>query len=170
MARPVRWIGEAFTFQSVGAGGVMLTAAAEADLEEMTQPTVIRMRGQVTMKLNASDGVTYQASSYRIGIIVVHKSAVAGDISLAAFGNPWLYYATGLLWQPVTTLVNGFTGATYGSALGASTRKQVHQIDVKAMRKIDRNSRLVLVADRATEAGAPNSPQVYGHVRVLVKE
>jgi len=168
--RAVRWIGKVLSFAEFGSE--VIVAASEADLEDFTSPTIIRIRGRLTIKLNASDGITYQATTFRMGLIVAHKSIAGVDLSVDDLGNPWLWYSSGIVWQPTTALQywNGSAAVSYNAALGANTRKETLDIDVSSMRKVRENERLILVVNRTAAAGAPDSPEIYGHIRVLVKE
>jgi len=168
--RATRWIGTEIDFAEFATSLVVI--GSETQFEELTSPTVIRCRGRITVKLNATTGDTYEATSYRMGIRVLHKDLVAGDIDFTDYTTPWLWYMTGALWQAIGTRSywNGSAEIDYNAALGANTRKDTHDIDIKAMRKVNRNEHLVLLGEKVTEAGSPGNPEWYGHVRTLVKE
>ncbi len=169
--RRVQWVGTVHAFQTFGATALD-TIVSDTVFEDFTAPTIVRIRGRLIVKLNASSGAIYQATSFRFGLIVAHKSVAAGDYDVDDVNNAWLWYNSGLVWQPIgeRKYWDGAAAIAYNGALGASTRKEVFEIDIKAMRKVPDNYRLVLVSERTVEAGAPNDPEFYGHFRVLVKE
>ncbi len=98
--RRVTWLGSVVTFSTVTAQDFR-TIVDEASFEALTQPTIVRIRGTFTMKLNASTGVVYEASSYRMGLMVHHKSIGTG-IDVDKLDNPWLWYDSGIVWQPIS--------------------------------------------------------------------
>ncbi len=169
--RRVQWIGTVHAFQTFGATSLD-TVVSEAVFEEFTAPTIVRIRGRLVVKLNASSGSIYQATSFRFGLIVAHKSVAAGDYDADDLRNPWLWYNSGLVWQPIgdRPYWNGSALLQSPAALGSNARKEVYELDVKTMRKVPENYRLVLVSESTAEAGSPGSPEFYGHFRVLVKE
>ncbi len=172
MPRTTRWMND---------GAIALTqfsntlseVVATSLFEELTEPTIVRIRGRLVFKLNATGTNVYEASSYRAGIVVAHEALTSLDINADTIGdNPWMWYTSGILWSVVTDheYWNGSAAVTYSVAAGDFTRKDIHEIDISAMRKVNRNERLVLVLRSTQEQGTPPNPEVYGHLRVLVKE
>ena len=169
--RQPRWLGKVFGLTAL-TDQLPYEVIPEADLEELTSPTIIRIRGTFTIKLNASQLGAYQATSYRMGLIVAHKQLTGvGDISVDDLTIPWLWYHSGVLWaqQCEREYWNGSSAVSYQKQDNGYRREVVH-IDVAGMRKIDRNQRLILVMKHVDSAGSPNNTEIAGHVRVLVKE
>ena len=171
MARQTAWIGSVVNFQSLSTPDEV-TIADEASLEQFTNPTIVRMRGKLIWKLNASTGNIYEARSFRAGLLVANKSVVAAGIDVDELELPWLWYTSGIVWAPITAgqYWNGSAAVAYNLQAGAATRRMVDTIDVAAMRRINRNDTLSLFVEHTIEAGSPSDLEVYGHIRVLVKE
>jgi len=168
--RRVQWVGREVAFQSFGSTAAF-EVVTEAEMEVFTSPTIIRIVGTLIFKLNTSTNNLYEATKYRFGLIVAHKSIGTAEIVGSDYTNAWLYTDSGLLWASTDEqqVYNGTTNITY-STQNTGYRKQVHNFDARAMRKVGRNERLILVLERENAAGSPSNPEMFGHIRVLVKE
>ncbi len=170
-ARRVNWLGKVLGKTDIATGAIT-EIVSEADLEQFTSPTIVRIRGRITFKLNASSTDTSEASSFRGGLICANKNLDAvGEIDADDLTAPWLWYTSGLIWTPriVHAYYNGTSDTTFNT-LDAGFRRDVVDIDSQAMRKVERNARLVLVLEHTDEEGSPNNLEIAGHLRVLVKE
>ncbi len=169
--RATAWMGSKISFTTFGAAAAVVVGT-ELDFERFTSPTIIRIRGRIVVKLNASTGDTYEATSYKMGLIVAHKSTGSSEVDVDDVEQPWMWYTSGLVWQPVGQLKywNGSAAINYNSAISGATRKEVHEVDTSAMRRLSTNERLILVLERTVEAGSPGDPEIAGHIRILVKE
>ncbi len=115
------WLGGNSLLGSVAIGGTSnqpLVSDAE-ELSDLTNPTIIRVRGHLHLQVNALVGQVYWAA----GLIMIETNAVIAG----AWPDPitdqdadWFWHASGLLFD-----------------FGGGQRYVNHVIDSKAMRKID---------------------------------
>ncbi len=157
--RPTFW--EGATFQALpsiaGAPATVSTLVTEALLENVPEPTVVRIRGSYVYSETAIDGTAACA----MGIMLVDKAALAVGIGslptpLADIGSDWI-------WWDIFGLDN------VGTVAADPVRTGSRMIDSKAMRKVKMNEQLVLITEVVALGAAAAVVTIAGGVRVLFK-
>ncbi len=139
--RSMFWEGAQVNF-SLATGLTSATAiVSESTLENIPEPTLIRVRGQVSQGVSAQSGTPATALiSYGL-IVVTAKAFAAGAASLPAagtdIGSDWLWHSQ----VPV------IARSAVGVEVATGPRESRFEIDNKAMRKIGNNQLLVLIVE-----------------------
>ena len=178
--RPVEWQGQVFAQKNfpTTAGQNNFFVVVDADesgpnpfsFQHYTRPTIVRIVGALTAQLSAdSTSIENRDFRYAIGIICCDENLPAQDLQ-SEYAHPWLWLGTGTLHRPMfgVPVYNGTTIVTSNST-GYGQPIIRHEIDIRAMRKVNRDCelRIVLAADDTVGA---SSPHLSGFLRCLVKE
>ena len=139
--RSTSWEGASINLTTTTGTSVFQTIVSEAIIEQITKPTVVRIRGELNFRMTAQ-GASVTASNQFVGIKVATQSAIAAGIAslelpATGIGSDWIWwYATSF--QTTTASEH---------ALGADSTTNRVVIDSKAMRKVGSNMALILVAE-----------------------
>ena len=161
--RRTTWEGAAFDANIANGVSFVSTVVSEAILENVPNPTVVRIRGRVHI-VGTAIGAAFARTQVAMGIYVADSKAITAGITalelpFTGIGSDWMWWDTAILES--NTSVSPPSVDNLGSHFDI-------EIDNKAMRKIQPNQALVFVA----ENNALNSTltvQVSGVVRVLLK-
>ena len=160
--RPTFW--EGVNVDSLVATGTqnVIAAVPEATLENVPNPTIVRVRGQFLI------GVVSPSAGARahmtMGLIIVDTQAFSVPVvqaPLGDIGSDWLW------WTSISLIADG-TGVTPTDDGGLSVFERV-EIDNKAMRKFQNNQVLALVLQNNVLNGTM-SIRVSGVPRFLFKK
>lgn len=175
--RRVRWLRDD-PFSTTGSTGTdaLVTIASAADFEQFNNPTIVRIRGQVSVHLIKTDADQAESIDVMLGIRVQDEQVIAaGDLrSSNVLDAPWMWLAHAKLYsvikwepaanssgtvislQPTTMTVDGVTHRRF-------------EVDVKAMRRVPQNHSLVLCWTWA-QVDETADLNVNGQLSCLVQE
>ncbi len=157
--RKTTWVGPAnqgYISVATGASTILGSFTPSTDVVSMAQPTVIRVRGAVSVI-----GETFAADleyGGAFGMAVV--STQAFNAGIAAVPTPF----TEAGWNGWFVWRSFANRLEFGDATGRFLAGETMEIDSKAMRKVGTSETVILVAE--SQVGAI---QVASHVRMLVK-
>jgi len=140
-----------------GVSVTVSTLVAEALLENVPEPTLVRVRGTYGYSETALDG----SAVLTLGIMVVNEPALTAGV--ASVPQPQNDIGSDWLWWDSVPLLNVATAGEDPLRTGVRT------IDSKAMRKIKNNQVLVLMTQVTGIGAAAGVVTVVGAVRVLFK-
>jgi len=160
--RRTSWEGAAFDLEVVTGASGFVTIVSEAILENVPEPTIVRVRGNMLVRQSAQ-GAAGTRTNVVYGIKLATASAIAAGIGsiedpLDGIGSDWLW------WDSVAM-------NTLDTGLGATNSGQTYHrvaIDSKAMRKVGNNTGLVFVV-QVVSVTSTATIQTTGAVRVLLK-
>ncbi len=161
--RPMFWEGATFTFSNATNTVFQTTLIAETVLENVPNPTIIRIRGRMSVFLTAvASADTIVSMSY--GIKLVTQAALAIGVTAMELpstdpGSDWLWWDTIVVHKALNT-------GPEDQQLGAN--KEI-EIDNKAMRKIGKNRALVMIVQNIQVSGGAGTVASVGQVRCLFK-
>lgn len=165
--RPVEWQGQANDdYATSGLGSVTRhTIVNAATLSEYTKPTMVRLSGRYTFKLNAATAMTTSnVSAFQVGIAVVHEDVTSLDPEDS--DEDWVWRESGILIRAYQTSNSG-NNIHVNDVSGIQSRV----VDVRAMRKIPSDHHMIALFVHAYDLdGNPSSLQHFGHCRALIKE
>ena len=157
--RPTFWEGAIFQALPSVAGAVATvnTLVTEANLENVPNSTVVRVRGNYGWSVAGANG----SGACTLGIMLVNAPALAVGIGslptpLTDIGSDWLWWDS-FGWDNVGTVGDG--------PVLAGQR----MIDTKAMRKTALNQVLVLITEIQGLGATAGIATIAGSLRVLVK-
>ena len=160
--RPVFWVGANF-LNLVGSGtNVVSSIQSEAELENVPNSTLIRIRGECLVIVDTASATPSRAQA-TLGIKFATTAAFTGGTvegPNSSIGSDWIWWSTVSL-----QLESGTVGSPGGD--GTSIVKRV-EIDSKAMRKTPLNAQLIFASENSTVT-ALMSFDVLGTVRLLFK-
>ena len=140
----------------------VIAAVSEATLENVPNPTIVRVRGSLTLKQTSP---TAGARTHMVmGLIVMDAVAFAvpaAESPLTDIGSDWLW------WTSQSFHADG-TAVTPLDEAGGAVWSRV-EVDNKAMRKIQSNQVLALVLANSPSAGTATII-VNGVLRFLFKK
>ena len=183
--RPVEWAGNTFSDQILPAQGLSADyVVIDADdggpspfsFEHYTKPTITRCVGRLVFQLNASTAdpdINYELR-YMVALICADEDKPSGNPA-SEFGHPWMWMDFGFLHRPsVGAKVSGVGPAevilTADSKQSVYGTPQVHHVlDIRTMRKVNRDCELRVVVRTMFSAGAI-APRLHGFIRCLIKE
>lgn len=175
---PTKWLSQDFFDTSETTEGTFSVEVVDyLRFADFTNPTVVRIRGQIWVSLTRNDATTSEGIEFAMGIIPVPDTFDNDDMSslLTQQGaeNQWMYYHVGRLQSQLISFAlfnssGSSTGNTSGSYSGPSAF-EIIDIDVKAMRRMKPGDSLRLFSTWATSTGAPDF-RLSGQLRVLTKE
>jgi len=159
--RTAFWEGALIDFSLASGTSAIAAAISEATLENVPNPTIVRVRGNVHLVATAVGG-TLARANITLGLMVVDARAFAagaGSLELPGtdLGSDWMWWDTRTLEQTSATVVDDSTGI----------RKDIH-VDNKAMRKVGLNQLLVFFAQGVVLNSAVTT-QVTASLRILIK-
>ena len=160
--RPTFWEGAGLNLTVTTGASVSATVVSEAQLEQVPNPTLVRIRGSLLVLVTAAAATPSSCVAF-LGIKVVQAAALAAGAPAVPFtdiGSDWVW------WQAVGMNLAGGTVAAPNS--DGSTIVHRVEIDSKAMRKIKGNEVLVFVAQNVV-ATSTQTFDVDGGMRVLLK-
>ncbi len=139
---------------------IFATVVSEATLENIPDPTIIRIRGDLAV-------VEKQQGANDSGIVTMGMMVVtAAAFAASAIPDPIVDISSDWMWWDSRALARD-VGVLPETALGTFARVS---IDNKAMRKVGLNQILIFVIKLTTLAGANVQYNVSGAVRVLLKK
>ncbi len=155
--RQVTWVGPADQDAvSVASGGSTIIASFAPDGNLMIKPTVVRTRGNVSIRPQTFAADLAISGAY--GICVVSDEAfTAGAASIprpfddASWDGWFVWRSFEDFWE-------------FGDATGMRRQSIVQEVDSKAMRKVSENETVVLMCE--SQSGALN---ISMHLRMLFK-
>ena len=160
--RVTTWEGVAIDMIGIDAAGISAVMITEAVLENMPNPTIVRIRGELMVTNNA--GVSTSASSgfCTVGAMLVDSRALAAGIGSMELpstnvGSDWMYWDVFNFGEQVANEVDNND---------LSVNRKV--VDSKAMRKVKPNQALVLIAQVQTCVGTIEA-HLCGSLRILLK-
>jgi len=157
------WEGANLLFSNATNTSAVLAVISEATLENVPNPTVIRIRGRLSAFLTAvASADTILTMTY--GIMVVDEAALA--IGVTALQLPGTDIGSDWMWWDTIILNKALNTGPEDEQIGAN--KEI-VIDNKAMRKIGLNQALVLVAQNTQNSGGAGTVASVFQARVLVK-
>ena len=149
--------------------GVVVCSAAE--LAAFTDPTIVRVKGDLILSLSNSNSTVAQATDYTLALLVCDGNLGTYDpTTSAAADSPWMWLKHGRLVVNQMPVWNGAAIEFRGYGGGAWTMDQIH-VDVKAMRRCLGNASLQLWLKLTNGVNVANGALVMrGLLRALVKE
>jgi len=145
----------------------------DVELNKYTDPTIVRVRGNITVELERSHSTLTQTLVYAFGLIVLDLNVITvSDILTTSVTRDWMWLHYGRIKSERHTypVWNGSTVLTSTTTSTAYTGFAQIPVDVRAMRRVKRSEQLHLVFScRASdEPGA--SVRVGALLRALIKE
>ncbi len=138
--RLTNWIGPADQeYVTVSAGTKVIIASLDPDVANMVRPTIVRTRGNVSIKTNVATALTFVGA---FGVGVVSNDAFAAGV--ASIPGPFsdADWHGWFVWR-------SFSYSQIESGTGANVW-QNHlnvEVDSKAMRRVSTNETVVLIAE-----------------------
>ena len=160
--RRTSWEGAQLNFTLTTGVQSQAAIVSEAILENVPNPTIVRIRGEVLVAVSAS-GAAGAVSEAVMGIKITTSSAfAAGGASVESpsteIGGDWIWWHTAPLRNDAA-----FTAGNDEGLLWARV-----PIDSKAMRKVKVNEVLIFVVHNVAIAST-HSQVISGGVRILLK-
>jgi len=157
--RVTSWHGGGVDIANIVTGTIQFqTIVSEATMETFPTPTIVRIRG--SLSLLTDDSSTPGAFGFvNVGLIVVTAAALAASgvpAPLTDIGNDWIW------WECFTF------GASAADVIGEEITIDRKIVDSKAMRKVGLNEVLVLVAE-LNNSESVMVANLQGALRVLLK-
>lgn len=156
---------------------VQTTICDNTDFEEFTNPTIVRIRGRVNVHLLKSDADQPQNLEVALGIGLVDVNVITpGDIlTKAVYEYPWMWteYAnlwSVIKWEPAVNSSGTVISLQPTTMSVAGITHQSWSVDIKAMRRVPQDKRLVLTYSWQSNATAGESLEVSARLRTLIKE
>ncbi len=161
--RAMFWAGSSQSASNATNTSSVGTLVSESTLENVPNPTIIRIRGRLTCfitAIGADDAIT----TMTYGIMVVSAAALAGaSVPAPAPANdvdsPWM-------WWDTVVLQKALQAGAEDTAIGAHYYMDV---DSKSMRKIKQNEVLIFVSQNAAISGGAATVHTAGNFRILIK-
>ena len=158
------WEGASFSQLLTTGTAAVLTAVSEATIENIPNPTLVRVRGEGAVYVTAI-GASGAQAIVSVGLIKVTARALAAGV--ASLPTPGTDTGSDWLWHKDVPLgVRGSLGAD-SESLGAHVAR--FEIDNKAMRKFEPNEVLVIVFENVALVGT-QSTQITVAMRFLFKK
>ncbi len=162
-ARRTTWEGATLADTVTSGASSFSTIVAEATLENVPNPTIVRIRGNILIRM-AAQGAAATTGQLFMGIRLATASAIAagiGSIETPAndIGSDWL-------WWTVAGFHTGASAQIDNVAFGATSRDVL--VDSKAMRKVGVNMGLIFVMQHNAVVST-QTLSVIGGFRVLLK-
>ena len=155
--RQVTWVAPADQgFVSVGGGAKILVASFTPFAFGMVKPTVVRTRGEVSIKPSAFGVDVDIVGAYGMG--VVSDQALAAGVT--SIPGPW----TDADWDGWFVWRSYSYHLEFTSGTGVRIISEQYTVDSKAMRKVSDNETVVIVAESQAVAFEISMP-----VRMLLK-
>ncbi len=160
--RRMSWEGAIFALTPATGNQTFSTIVSEALLENTPNPTIVRVRGQLLVRITGV-GAAIAAAHLTFGIKLVTGQALG--IGITAIEHPGTDIGSDWLWWDTRT-VRSKDGITDADMSTAQTVRV--SIDSKAMRKVPPNKALVLIVQN-TVIVSTITATIEGQVRVLLK-
>ena len=139
----------------------MGVAVSEAEMENVPNPTLIRIRGEFVVRLSAEAAAGSQ-TLLSMGLIIQSARAIAAGVG--GMPVPFGGIASDWIWHRNVPLSSGAGGLNPADP-GQNTR---FEVDNKSMRKFDFNQGLVLVIQNSVITSTA-TVEVVGGLRILFK-
>jgi len=157
---------EGVSLQQVSTTGVVLATSvvSEAILENVPNPTIVRIRGELLLHVTAR-GANVSESTIFMGIKLVTATAFAAGV--ASIESPGTDIGSDWIWWGVRSFatLTAQPAATDSNGEMLTTRVP---IDSKAMRKVEVNKLLVFVSENSVVTST-QTVTITGSARVLLK-
>jgi hypothetical protein len=145
---------------------VVTTIILESELDNVPNPTLIRVRGQIANQMAAA-GAVNEAFILAHAIMVVDAKQLAIGVTamplpLSSNSEDFLWFGQAMIASPVAANSNDVDNylPTYHSI----------EVDSKAMRKITLNQAVVLVSELVQVNGTAGAVQFWLNLRMLLKK
>jgi len=139
--RAVTWVGQPDQgYTTIGANAKVLIASFDPSAAGLPKPTIVRSRGQVSIRPPVSTSTDAAiVGAYGLGIV----SDQAFGVGITAIPGPWSRsdWDGWVVWRSFAFMLDFYTGA---GVIMASIQQEV---DSKGMRKMSDNETLVFVAE-----------------------
>ena len=160
--RPMHWDGADVNLTVTTGASVVGTLVSEANLENVPNATLVRIRGELLVMLTSSVATPGACHAY-MGIKLTTSTALAApsvELPFTNIGSDWIWW---------TTVPLNLTGGSVASP-NSDGRSIVHRVmvDSKAMRKTSLNQVLVLVVQNVVVTSTQTF-DVNGGLRMLFK-
>jgi len=162
--RSTSWEGGVVNVTATTGAGFTDTIITEAILENVPNPTIVRIRGSLLLRVTAIAAAP-SVSLITMGIKLTSGSALAAGIGAIELpsdevGSDWIWWSS-RAFNADTALaaVNGDDGEALATRV---------EVDSKAMRKVQPNQVLIFVAQNSALTST-QSIRISGLVRVLLK-
>jgi len=158
--RRMTWEGSQVDMTMTSGASTVLAIVTEATLENIPNPTIVRVRGNLLLRVTAQGAAGTRGILF-LGIKLTTATALAAtavEVPGTDIGSDWLW------WE-----ARGFS--TLDTGIGQSNNQQTYvhlPIDSKAMRKVEINQVLVLVVQH-TALVSTQTLQATGGLRILLK-
>ncbi len=159
--RPTFWEGSVNEFTLATGVRGFTTAVSEAILENSPNPTLVRVRGEAILTINAR---TAAGDDAVLGLGLIPQSAAAIAAGVASMPNPVTDIGSPWIWHQMISMRTNIAPPNGTDILG-NVRIP---IDNKSMRKFDLNQGLVLVAQNLAVQGTLTI-RVVVTLRILFK-
>ena len=162
--RNLSWQGGNFNVNAGSGAAFVQTLVSEAIFEGFPNPTVVRIRGSLLLRVSAV-GATVAVSHLTMGIKLVTASAFA--IGLTALEQPFDEVGSDWIWWSGRSFHNTTALSAVAGDDGEALVTRV-EVDSKAMRKVTPNKLLVFVAQNSAITST-QTIGVQGIIRILLK-
>ncbi len=158
--RRTTWEGTGISVSVTSGTSVVTTLLSEAALENIPNPTIVRIRGSLLLRVTAQ-GASASTAHMFMGIKLTTATALAipaVELPDADIGSDWIWWGE-----------RGFS--TLDTGIGQSNSGQTYErliIDSKAMRKVQPNQVLVLVTQNVVTLST-QTILAEGAFRILLK-
>ena len=158
--RPTFWVGGSLGVTIATGTVVTQTIVAESELESVPNPTIVRVRGEVIIRVSAI-GASGAAGLISLGLILQSARSIAAGVTgmpvpFTDLGSKWLYHRM----IPIQTETQ--------TNEDSNQHNVRFEVDNKSMRKTTLNEGLVMVLQN-TALNSTFTAEVFGGFRVLVK-
>ena len=157
------WEGVNIDISVTTGASVVIAAITEANLESVPNPTIVRVRGNLLCRVSAT-GAASAAASLTMGLIVMDARSFAVpsvEIPNTDVGSDWFW------WDQRSFTKDTTTGQADDDS-GESLVTRIH-VDNKAMRKVQVNQVVALVAQNLVQNGTMTI-DLSGTFRMLLKK
>jgi len=144
--RSTFWEGGSTQFSIPTASVAVATVVTEAELENIPNPTLIRIHGSVLISVTAR---TAAADSAVISMGMILQSAAAVTAGVGSMPLPFTDIGSAWIWHR-QVLVRSLIAPPNGTDLAGNVRIT---IDNKAMRKVNPNQALVMIVQNTVQTG-----------------
>jgi len=172
---PVTWCARDHLNTAINSSATnQVDICGEDEFEKYTNPTIVRVRAELRLGLVPDGAAPFAAQEHCwafVGLIIVEgdHTWTAGLNTKDGLENPWLWLGYAQLRLDANFTFTS-TGALNTAAFSSQDQSQRYlSIDAKAMRRVPRGHKLIMVGTNVALTGSPNFA-INGMIRVLIKE
>ena len=172
---PTKWCGMVPIIETGSTGASIQRVICAADeLEEFTNPTIVRIRGTVSVHLIKQNLFGTEQLEVACGIRLTDQQVITAGSLLTkdVHEGPWMWLSYDVLWSTIQQLKvwDGTAAINYTpSKSDNGITHHRYDVDIKAMRRVPQNTALTFNYTWAQLTGAPQL-QVVARFRALIKE